>query len=114
MTTKSERIVRYTADEMKAMIARGESQTNWERVRALTSEEIEASLDVEDEGEFDHSKVFLGPIDFDRMANPTNWKTVVPVDADVADWFESRGPDFRARMNAVLRDYVDAQKRKAS
>lgn len=36
-------IVHYTAKELDAMIARGESQTDWERVRQMTDEEIEGN-----------------------------------------------------------------------
>ena len=114
MTLKNEHTVRYTAEEMKGMVCRGESQTDWDRVRALTDEEVEASIDFEDEGEFEFSKVYTGPIVPDLMDDPVNWKTVVPVDADVATWFEAKGPDSRRRMNAVLRAYMEAEEREAS
>ncbi len=52
---KSERIVQYTADEIDEMRRRGESRTDWARVDAMTEEELEASIDYEDEGEFDLS-----------------------------------------------------------
>ena len=45
-----ERIVRYTADELDEMLRRGESQTDWARVDAMTEEELEASIDHEEEG----------------------------------------------------------------
>jgi hypothetical protein len=48
--TNPERIVRYTADEIDEMIRRGESRTDWAYVDALTEEELEASIDFEDEG----------------------------------------------------------------
>jgi uncharacterized protein (DUF4415 family) len=35
------------------------------------------------------------------------------VDRDVVDWFRARGKGHLTRMNAVLRAYVDAQKRSA-
>ena len=35
------------------------------------------------------------------------------LDKDVVDWFKSRGKGHLTRMNAVLRAYVDAQKRSA-
>jgi hypothetical protein len=60
------RIVRYTAAEIDAMIARGESRTDWERLRSLTDEELEASIDVEEEGEFDWDVVYLAR-GFDRL-----------------------------------------------
>ena len=51
--TKTERLVQYTAAEIDAMLARGEDRTDWERLRKLTDEEVEASIDFEEEGEFD-------------------------------------------------------------
>ena len=48
---KSENIVRYTAEELAEKVRRGEDQTDWERVAALTFEEIEASIDFEEEGD---------------------------------------------------------------
>lgn len=57
---KKEHIVRYTADELDEMLLRGEDQSDWPRVRAMTEEELEASIDAEDEGEFDWSRVQVG------------------------------------------------------
>ena len=36
------------------------------------------------------------------------------VDADVLDWFRSRGKGHLTRMNAVLRAYMDAEKARAA
>ena len=115
MTTKSEHIVRYTADEMKEMVARGESQTNWERVRALTSEEIEASIDHEDEGIFDPTQVYVGSsFDPAAMDDRANWRESVYLEAEIVDWFREHHPDdFRERINDVLRANIEAHQRKA-
>ena len=43
---KSEgKIVRYTASQIKEMIARGEDQTDWERIRKMTEADIQAAID---------------------------------------------------------------------
>jgi uncharacterized protein (DUF4415 family) len=39
--------------------------------------------------------------------------TGLRIDADVLDWFKAQGRGFQTHMNAVLRAYVEAQ-RKAS
>lgn len=36
------------------------------------------------------------------------------VDSDVLDWFRSQGKGHLTRMNAVLRSYYEAHKKKAS
>jgi uncharacterized protein (DUF4415 family) len=99
---KSERIVSYTAEELASM----ESETDWERVRALTHEEIEASIDFEDEGEFDLRFGYPGlpPI-------PENKQQItLRIDADVLDWFKATGKGYQTRMNDELRRFVGIQK----
>lgn len=104
---RSERIVRHSSDEIDEMVRRGEDQTDWVRLDALTDAEIEASIDVEDEGEFDWSTL--------QMDVPASKQQLtIRYDGDVIDWFRAQGPGYQTRMNAVLRSYVDAQKRKAS
>lgn len=41
---KEGNIVRYTDEEIKAMIARGEDRTDWARVMAKTEEELAADM----------------------------------------------------------------------
>lgn len=41
---KKENIVRYTAEELAEMRARGESRTDWAKVDAMTEEELEAAI----------------------------------------------------------------------
>jgi uncharacterized protein (DUF4415 family) len=50
-----------------------------------------------------------------KVAMPPPGKTFVHlrVDADVLDWFRSQGRGHLTRMNAVLRSFVEAQKRGA-
>ena len=97
-----EHIVSYTADELKAMRERGESLTDWERLRTMTDEELEASIDHEDEGEFDWSTVYVN-------VPGSKKQLTVRLDPDIVDWFKTHGPGYQTRMNAVLRSYVDAK-----
>jgi uncharacterized protein (DUF4415 family) len=101
-----ERIVRYTAEELDEMLRRGESQTDWERVKALTDEEVEASIDFEEEGDPDWSTNIAG------IPGPKRQLTI-RLDGDIIDWFERHGSDYQTRMNAALRSYVEAQKAQA-
>jgi len=34
--------------------------------------------------------------------------TIIPVDSDIVAWFKAQVEDYQARINAVLRDYVEA------
>ncbi len=105
--SKTERIVRYTTDELKEKRRRVESETDWARVDAMTEEELEASIDFEEEGEIDWDKVY--------MEMPQIKKQVtIRFDEDVIAWFRSQGAGYQTRMNQVLRSYVEAQRGKKS
>lgn len=93
--------VRYTADELQAMIDRGEFLTDWDRVRAMSQEEVER-LAAEDEGDL--------PQDWGKF------RRVYPgfqIDPDLIHWFRAQGGDYQKRINCVLRDYMEATRRKA-
>lgn len=108
---KDENIRRYSAAELAARRARGESRTDLARVQAKTEEELERDI----------------ASDPDFCDVPENWyenaQAVMPVpkkllslrlDSDIVDWFKRQGPGYQTRMNAVLRAYVqEAAKRRA-
>lgn len=103
--SNEERIVRYTAEEIDEKLRRGESQTDWARVDALTEEELEASIDFEEEGEIDWDKVYV------EMPQLKKQMTI-RFDEDVIEWFRAQGAGYQTRMNQVLRSYVEAQRNK--
>lgn len=101
-------IKRYSADELRAIRARGESRSDWARVDALTEEELEAAI----------------ADDPDWKDVPADWyKDAIPVmpgpkkllslrlDPDVVEWFRAQGPRYQTRMNAVLRAYMQARQK---
>ena len=90
---KNETIVCYTADEINAMRARGESRTDWARAAATTQEELEASIAADpDEAGME--------IDWDSasvvMPQP---KSVLNmrVDQDVLAYFKQSGRGYQTR-----------------
>lgn len=100
-------IVRYTADELEEMRRRCEGKTDWARVDALTEEELEASIDYEEEGEPDWSTVTVG------LPRPKVSFTM-RYDPEILEWFRAQGPGYQTKINAVLKTYVEAQLKKAS
>jgi uncharacterized protein (DUF4415 family) len=87
-----------------------ESRTDWDRVRAISEEEIEAATAGDpdapplDEAFWQEARVVL--------PRPIRKKhTGLRIDEDVLAWFRAHGPGYQTRMNAVLRAYVEAQKR---
>jgi uncharacterized protein (DUF4415 family)/uncharacterized DUF497 family protein len=103
---RSGNIVSYTAEELEEMRRRGESRTDWARVDAMTEDELEASIDWEEEGTFDLSSE---PLELSDILGPKKQITL-RLDPSVVDWFKSQGRGYQTRMNAVLRAYVQAHK----
>lgn len=101
------RIVRYTAEELAEKRRRGETLSNWEKVDALTEEELEASIDVEEEGEIIWDTEYEG---FPPVA--VKKQITLRLDPEIIDFFRGQGPGYQTRMNQVLRSYVEAQREK--
>jgi uncharacterized protein (DUF4415 family) len=93
--------VRHTAKEINAMRRRGEDRTDYARLDAMSTADVEAA--AEDEGKFDWTKAQVG------IPSPKRQLTM-RLDADVIDWFKRQGRGYQTRMNAVLRRFIEAQK----
>jgi uncharacterized protein (DUF4415 family) len=105
---KNEHIVSYTASEIDDMLSRGEDQTDVDKVLALTEEELEASIDLDEEGVVDWSTTTV-------TIPPPKVPFTMRYDPEILEWFRAQGPGYQTRINAVLRSYMEAQRdRKAS
>jgi uncharacterized protein (DUF4415 family) len=99
----SSKIVKYTSEELEEKRRRGESKTDWERVRKMKDEEI----DYTDSPELDDS-FFKRAV----VAMPVPKKPItIRVEPEVLQWFRSKGPRYQTRINAVLKAYVQARKK---
>jgi uncharacterized protein (DUF4415 family) len=86
-----------------------EGQTDWRRIHAMTDEEALANAASDPD---------TSPLDDDffrtavRLPAPAiaQANARVRIDGDVLTWFRARGRDWRSRLNAVLRAYVEAHK----
>ena len=82
-----------------------QSLTDWARLDALTDEEIAAAIRSDPDtfepepGRLDHAL----PV---RASRPQE-RLTIRLDADLVDWFKAQGPSWQARMDAVLRAYVE-------
>ena len=94
------RIVGYSSTELKAMIERGESETDWEALRAMTEAEVEAVDPDEAAWAIDWSKAV-------PHAAPRKMAMTIRLDPDVLAFFKSQGRGYQTRINAVLRAYMD-------
>jgi len=103
---KDKPIVRASAEEIQSMKDRGESRTDWERVRALTQADADR-LAEEDDGVLPagwESQVEIGL--------PTKKQDVhIRLDSDVLSWFKRQGPGYQTRINSVLRAFVRSRER---
>jgi len=103
-------IVRYSADEIRRMVADGKGRTNLDRLGTITDEEIEAQMrddpDWADFMDIDWSKA---TIVYPIPKNPVS----IRLDKDVIDFFKAQGKGYQTRINAVLRHYMQEARKKA-
>lgn len=106
-----EKIVRYTTEELKEMERRGETKTDWKRVKAMKDKDIVIDEDSpEITAEMWRNAVVHG-------RRPPKKNITLRIDPDIVEWFRARGKGYQTRMNAVLRAYIEIQRkghRKAS
>ena len=103
---KNENIARFSADEIRRKIARGESQTDWKRANAMSQAELERLAD-RDEGRLAagwESTVMVG-------LPPAKQDIHIRLDGDILDWFKAHGRGYQTRINAVLRAFVQTRQR---
>ena len=103
-------IVSYSAEELKAMVERGEDETDWARVDAMTEEELEAAIASDP----DWADI---PPDWYKHATPYyprahKRQITLRIDPDILDWFKRQGRGYQTRINAALRAFVEAHERK--
>jgi len=102
---RNEPIVRFSAEEIRKKVIRGESKTDWRRVKAMPQKEVERIADDEE-----------GPL-------PQGWESTIEIgvpepkqavhirlDRGVVRWFKAHGPGYQTRINAVLRAFVAARR----
>jgi uncharacterized protein (DUF4415 family) len=97
-----ERITRVTLEEARKMKA----QTDWDRVDALTDEDIERAV-----AEDPDAPPFWTDEDWAnaQLVDPQK-HTPVWLDRDIVDWFREQGPHFRGRINDALRAHIEVRK----
>ncbi len=84
--------------------------TDWKRVKALTDNHLARAIE-EDPDTFEVQAEWL---DYAVIVMPARRKERITArfDKDVVDWFKEQGKGYQSRMNAVLRAYYEAQKKK--
>ena len=91
--------------------SRGPERTDWRRVDRMTEADIRRQIAADPD---------VAPEFTDEMMASAEWiaperKTPISfrVDSDVLEFFKAQGSGYQSRMNAVLRSYVVAHRRKS-
>ena len=88
---------------MSAKATKETSRTDWARVDAMEDEDIDTSdIPALDEAFFAEAELRM------PQAKPS---ITIRLDPDVLEWFKGQGKGYQTRINAVLRKYVEAQKK---
>lgn len=94
----------YSAEELEAMRKRGEGKTDWKRIAEMKDEDIDVSDIPElDESFWDNAELF---------EPETKERISIRIDQEVLNYFRERGPGYQTRMNAVLKSFVEVQRKR--
>ncbi|MFM9974288.1 MAG: BrnA antitoxin family protein [Beijerinckiaceae bacterium] len=82
-------------------------KTDWKRLDAMTDAQVTAAAEADPDAK---------PMTDDEWAMaaltiPPKVSVGMRLDADVLAWFKKRGAGYQTRINAVLRRYIEAQKK---
>jgi uncharacterized protein (DUF4415 family) len=88
------RIVQYNIDDLPE-----ETATDWERLDAMTDEDIDYSDIPETDDEFwDNAEVHY----------PRNYRIFLPMEADVLQWYRKKGKrNYKTLMRKALKSYME-------
>ena len=89
---------------MSASRLKRKSQTDWARVDAMKDEDIDTSDNPELDADFFRRAIWWPG---------TKKQITIRLDPDILDFFRKEGVRYQTKINAVLRKYVEAQKRHA-
>ena len=90
----------YSREELERL----PSRTDWDRLRSMSEEEIEAAARADPEWE--------GLLDIDwskaQLVMPRRKEAIsIRLDDDVVAYFKSLGAGYQTRINAVLRHFME-------
>ena len=85
-----------------------EDRTDWARVDAMTEQELERAIAADPDADIpnlDWTKA--------RLVLPQRKQSVhLRIDPEVLNWFRRQGPGYLTRMNAVLKTYYQAHRKR--
>ena len=92
----------YSADELNALITRGEDRSDLAHFDAMTNADVDKAIvsDHDDDVSLDWSKVSV-------TLPRTKQGVFLRLDPVVLDYFRAGGAGYQTRINAVLRAYIE-------
>jgi uncharacterized protein (DUF4415 family) len=88
---------------MSDPVTKEPSKTDWERIDAMTDEDLDYSDNP--------------PLDEDFFSEAITWRgnkqqITLRLDQDVLDFYRKQGKGYQTMINSVLRKYMEAQKKR--
>ncbi len=117
---KDENISSYTIEEIKEQV----DETDWERLDTMTDEDLHKAAQSDPdaqpltETELNHFKraiyangemLWEDEQTVDELLADGEKYALIPVDREVLEWFEKADDRHLAKMNTVLRTYIQSQ-----
>jgi uncharacterized protein (DUF4415 family) len=93
------------ADNMNNKFTSSKSQTDWERLDAITDEEI----DFSDCPEITPEMFAKAVVRRGLPNSQTKTQVTLSIDSDVLEWFKSQDRGYQTQINRLLRSYMEAQ-----
>jgi uncharacterized protein (DUF4415 family) len=85
------------------------SRTDWNRLNRMTDAEIAAAAAADP----DNPVLNDSELAELKLVMPAPTQAIsIRLDDQVVDWFKRQGPGYQTRINAVLRAYIEARRRK--
>jgi uncharacterized protein (DUF4415 family) len=80
------------------------SQTDWQRLDAMTDEEI----DLSDCPEVTPEMFARSVVRHSSRQSESKTQVILSIDSDVLDWFQSHDQGYQTQINQLLRAYMEA------
>ena len=80
------------------------SETDWQRLDAMTDERI----DLSDCPEITPEKFAKAVVRQGLPREKNKSQVTLRIDSDVLEWFKSQGKGYQTKMNSLLRAYMEA------
>lgn len=99
----------FIVEHADGRLERQRDETNWERVKSITDEELEKIIaDDPDEAPFRDIDWSTVKLEKNTVKTPVS----IRLDPDVLAFFKKDGPGYQKRINKVLRAFVEQKSKK--